>query len=218
MEQIAVRSQTPVNAVRQIAVSVRAADTISAAGLIMVLESHPGIVATRRGDRPDVLVFSTAAVTPGAIAELQALRPAEVPVVLLATNVPEVSLLTLIENGVVAIVDSKSAHGPELAEAVAAATKMESVMPKAVLRKLVQLVQRMQRDTLDPLGVNSVGLTDREVDILRLLADGAETAEIARQLTYSESTIKHVLHGLTTRYKFRNRVQAVAFALRAGVV
>jgi DNA-binding NarL/FixJ family response regulator len=76
----------------------------------------------------------------------------------------------------------------------------------------------MQRETLGPLGVNSAGLTEREVEVLRLLADGAETAEIARKLTYSESTIKHVLHSLTTRYKLRNRVQAVAFALRAGVL
>jgi DNA-binding NarL/FixJ family response regulator len=51
-----------------------------------------------------------------------------------------------------------------------------------------------------------------------LLADGAETAEIARRLTYSESTIKHVLHTLSARGNFRNRPHAVAFALRAGVL
>jgi DNA-binding NarL/FixJ family response regulator len=63
-----------------------------------------------------------------------------------------------------------------------------------------------------------LGLSEREVEVLRLLADGAETSEIARKLTYSESTIKHVQHTLSTRSKFRNRVHAVAFALRAGVL
>ncbi|MET7998333.1 response regulator transcription factor [Amycolatopsis sp. NPDC005232] len=212
------RVVTHMSAVQQIAVSVRAADTISAAGLMMVLETNPKIVGCRPGERPDVLVFSTTHVTPGAIAELREMRPAEVPVVLLASSVPEASLLALIECGVVGIVDAKSAHRCELDQAVAAATENESVMPKAVLGQLVGLVQRMQRDTLAPLGITSVGLAEREVQILRLLAEGIDTAEIARQLTWSESTIKHVLHNLTKRYNFRNRVQAVAFALRAGIV
>jgi DNA-binding NarL/FixJ family response regulator len=80
------------------------------------------------------------------------------------------------------------------------------------------LVQQMQHDVLAPLGINAAGLSPREVDVLRLVADGADTSEIAKELAYSESTVKHVLYELTTRLKLRNRTHAVAFALRAGVL
>jgi DNA-binding NarL/FixJ family response regulator len=71
---------------------------------------------------------------------------------------------------------------------------------------------------LHPLGYTGVGLSTREVEILRLLAEGRETREIADALSYSESTVKKDLHELITRFRLRNRTQAVAFAIRAGVL
>jgi DNA-binding CsgD family transcriptional regulator len=62
------------------------------------------------------------------------------------------------------------------------------------------------------------GLSQRELDVLRLLAEGYSTVEIGRRLAYSERTIKHTLHQLTTRLALRNRVHAVAYALRAGLI
>ena len=64
------------------------------------------------------------------------------------------------------------------------------------------------------LGLN--GLTDRENTVLRLVADGLSTREIASQLAYSERTIKTVMQDLTTRLYLRNRAHAVAYAVRNG--
>jgi DNA-binding NarL/FixJ family response regulator len=61
-------------------------------------------------------------------------------------------------------------------------------------------------------------LRSREVDVLRLVAEGYDTAEIARTLSYSERTIKKVLHEMTMRLQLRNRSHAVAYALRAGLI
>jgi DNA-binding NarL/FixJ family response regulator len=58
----------------------------------------------------------------------------------------------------------------------------------------------------------------REVDVLRLLAQGLSTREVARTLAYSERTIKNVIYDLTTRQGLRNRTHAVAVAVRDGVV
>ena len=57
-------------------------------------------------------------------------------------------------------------------------------------------------------------LCEREMDVIRLLADGLGTAEIARHLNYSERTVKSIVHGVITRLKLRNRSHAVAFAIR----
>jgi DNA-binding NarL/FixJ family response regulator len=61
-------------------------------------------------------------------------------------------------------------------------------------------------------------LTPRETEVLRLVADGLDTSEIALQMCYSERTVKNVLHDLTTRLQLRNRTHAVAYAVREGLI
>ncbi len=61
-------------------------------------------------------------------------------------------------------------------------------------------------------------LRPRELDVLALVADGLSTREVARTLAYSERTIKNILQDLTTRFGLRNRTQAVAWALRNGLI
>ncbi|MBN6042316.1 response regulator transcription factor [Amycolatopsis sp. 195334CR] len=62
------------------------------------------------------------------------------------------------------------------------------------------------------------GLSPREIQVLRLLAEGRDTAEIAAELAYAERTVKNILSGLLTRLELRNRTHAVAHALRHGLI
>lgn len=71
---------------------------------------------------------------------------------------------------------------------------------------------------VDPVGATTRGWSAREIAVLRLLAQGLSTREVARRLAYSERTIKNVVYDLTTRHGLRNRTHAVAVAVRAGVV
>jgi len=61
-------------------------------------------------------------------------------------------------------------------------------------------------------------LNDRDLQLLRLLADGATVAEVAARLFCSERTVKYALHQLLERFGLRNRVHAVAWALRSGLL
>jgi DNA-binding NarL/FixJ family response regulator len=54
--------------------------------------------------------------------------------------------------------------------------------------------------------------------VLRLVADGLDTHQIAEKLAYSERTIKNVLYGVMSRLQLRNRAHAVAYALREGYI
>jgi DNA-binding NarL/FixJ family response regulator len=56
------------------------------------------------------------------------------------------------------------------------------------------------------------------VDVLRLVADGWDTNDIAEKLCCSVRTVKNVVYTLTNRLKLRNRVHAVAYAMQAGVL
>ena len=61
-------------------------------------------------------------------------------------------------------------------------------------------------------------LTNREEQVLRLIADGHATREVAEELCYSERTVKNVLHDVVTKLGARTRSHAVAHAVRAGLI
>jgi DNA-binding CsgD family transcriptional regulator len=61
-------------------------------------------------------------------------------------------------------------------------------------------------------------MSQRELRVLRLVAEGHPTSRIARELSYSERTVKSILHDVTTRLQLRNRAQAVAYAVREGLI
>jgi DNA-binding NarL/FixJ family response regulator len=147
------------------------------------------------------------------VAQLRAARADGTPVVLLARGIEDASLMTLVEAGVVAFLDRSSATEAELTDAVIAAAAGEGIMSKHDLGRLLGMVRKTQA-----AAPGALGLSVREADILRLIAEGLDTSEVARELAYSESTVKHALQELTTRLRLRNRCHAVAFALRAGLI
>jgi DNA-binding NarL/FixJ family response regulator len=61
-------------------------------------------------------------------------------------------------------------------------------------------------------------LTDREQQVLALIAAGHPTREVAQELCYSERTVKNVLHDVVTKLNARSRSQAVASAVREGLI
>ncbi len=64
----------------------------------------------------------------------------------------------------------------------------------------------------------SAACRPRETEVLRLVAEGHDTSEIASRMCYSERTVKNVLHDLTTRLQLKNRTHAVAYAMREGLI
>ncbi|TDD61902.1 response regulator transcription factor [Kribbella antibiotica] len=202
-------------------VLVHSTESVTAAGLTSYLHTRPDIrvVDERRPEEADVLVFSTERLTYEAMAQLrQATTQAQRPTVLMASLLDDALLLSVIECGVVAILPRTAVTVEQLLDSIRAAAAGEAVMPREVVGKVLRSVGKLQRDVLEPNGLNLAGLGAREVDVLRMMADGWGTDQIARELQYSERTVKHVLSQLTTRLNLRNRAHAVAYAVRAGVI
>lgn len=61
-------------------------------------------------------------------------------------------------------------------------------------------------------------LTRRELDVLRLLADGGTTRDIAERMSYSERTVKNIVRDLLVKLNGRTRAHAVALATRRGMI
>jgi DNA-binding NarL/FixJ family response regulator len=191
-----------------------AQDPVSLAGLSAILGRRSQLTLVFQSGQPvNVVVFAVETLLWSDVAQLRAARADGTPVVLLARRIEDASLMTLVESGVVAFLDRSSASEDELTDAVVAAAAGEGVMSKHDLGRLLGLVRKAQATV-----PGALGLSARETDILRLIAEGFDTSEVARELAYSESTVKHALQELTTRLQLRNRCHAVAFALRAGLI
>ena len=94
----------------------------------------------------------------------------------------------------------------------------DGAVPPDLLGRLLNQVGQLQRQVLGPRGLTFSGLAEREVQVLRLVADGFDTEEIAQKLSYSQRTVKNVLHDVTSRLHLRNRSHAVAYALKHGLI
>ncbi|WP_369233611.1 LuxR C-terminal-related transcriptional regulator [Streptomyces sp. R21] len=128
------------------------------------------------------------------------------------------TLQRVIECGVAAVLRRSEADQDQLLHLVRAIADGEGVLPGDLLGKLLTHVSSLQRSALDPRGLSLSTLTTREADMLRLVSEGLDTAEIARKTSYSERTVKNVLHEITTRLQLRNRAHAVGYALRNGLI
>ncbi|MCX4459619.1 response regulator transcription factor [Streptomyces sp. NBC_01728] len=205
----------------RIPVVVQAPDPISRAGVRSQLGQHavielldsaeagPGMVAVLVNEGPDETTLSRLR---------RLVRSDGARAVLVVNAIREAELLDVIECGVGAIVWRHEASAHRLVQAVLAAARGDGDLPADLLGRLIIQVGSLQRTASGQSGVPLSGLVPREIDVLRLVAEGLDTGEIASKLSYSERTVKNVMHGLTTRLHLRNRAHAVAYALREGYI
>ncbi len=205
----------------RITVDLRAQDPISQAGIASQLRTRPEvrIIDRAAADAADVVVVVVDVVDDGALRLLrQAQRTGTPRGVLVVTQIDEQQLVSAAECGFVGVVRRTEATPERLITVIGAVAKGEGYVPADLLGGLLTQVGRVQGQVLAPRGLNFTGLAAREIEVLRLVAEGYDTADIAVRLAYSERTIKNVLHAVMTRLNLRNRSHAVAYALRQGLI
>jgi DNA-binding NarL/FixJ family response regulator len=201
------------------AVSVHASDPLSRAGIASQVNEHPGLRLAMNGTPADVAVVVTDAVDQSAVQAIRAAsRDGGTRVVAVVGQADDAGVLAAVEAGASGLLRRREADTQRLAAAVRAAASGDGTLPPDLLGRLLRQVGQLQRDVLGPQGLNLSGLTEREVKVLRLVADGLSTAEVARTLAYSERTIKNIIQDVVSRFRLRNRAHAVAFALREGLI
>lgn len=199
-------------------VALYASDPISRAGISAGL-SAGGLAVAEEQDDADVALVVVDEITEDVNRLVRQLARASLSgIVLVVTRIDDQGLFTAVETGVNALLRRSEATPQALAEAVREVANGNAALPSDLLGRLMNQVGSLHDQVLAPQGMHLGGLSDREVDVLRLVADGHATSEIARQLCYSERTIKNVIQGVTTRLRLRNRSHAVAYALRHGLL
>jgi DNA-binding NarL/FixJ family response regulator len=207
-----------------VAVAVLASDAITAEGTAAYLRSQDWItlLPAASRERADVVVILATRVTDETLSlmQLTAEQAAnrDMRFVLVGDGVREPQLLRAISCGLVSVIPRQGTDHERIVRAIAGVRSDRLEMPQVALSWLVGHIRTIQRDVLAPSGLGAAGLEHREAEVLRLLADGLATGEIAERLSYSERTVKNIIHGVLSRLNLRNRAHAVAFALRNGLL
>ncbi|MER7016311.1 response regulator transcription factor [Saccharopolyspora sp. NPDC000359] len=202
-------------------VAVWASDPITSTGLTeMLLPSAEVFVAANTFPADvDVLVFAADTVTPEVVEHMRrAAARTSAPAVLVVRQLDRSVLMRVVECRVVAVLHRNATTGERLAEAIKIASEGGGALPTNLQGELLRQLEHLHREVLEPHGLSSAGFTSREIDILRLLAEGLGTEEIGRKLCYSERTVKNVIYAMTSRLNMRNRPQLVAHCVRAGII
>ena len=202
-----------------VATYVHARDPISQAGVVAQLRMRHEIRVVDSAAEAAVAVMIADTVDESTTRELRAMRKDGQPrLMLVATAVDDAALVAAAEAGVAGLLRRSDANSEMLVRTIIKVGSGEGEVPPDLLGRLLEQVGRLQRQVLAPRGLTFSGLTPRETQVLRLVADGFDTGEIALRMCYSERTVKNVLHDLTTRLQLRNRTHAVAYAVREGLI
>ena len=206
---------------RRVKVFVHATDPVSAMGIAGELRMRPEVHVVEDGDHEwaQVAVIVVDEVDSSAVQTVRQIhRDGCQRVVMVVTRLEDAGLLAAVEAGACGILRRSEAVADRVAEAVLTAANGDGSVPPDLLGRLLHQMSKLQRQVLAPRGLSLSGFSEREVDVLRLLSEGWDTAEIASKLSYSERTVKNVIHDITARLQLRNRSHAVAYAVRAGVI
>ena len=143
----------------------------------------------------------------GAVAEA-----AGAPVVVCSSLCSDDAVLAALQAGAVGVLRKETLTTDSLANAVRAAANGTGVVTSELLRELLDGISHEDGKHVGPR------LSDREQQVLSLIAEGHPTREVAQQLCYSERTVKNVLHDVVTKLNARSPSQAVAHAVREGLI
>jgi DNA-binding NarL/FixJ family response regulator len=198
---------------------IHARDPISLAGVVAQLRMRPEIRVVETAAEATVAVMIADTVDESTTRELRVMRKdGQLRLMLVATAIDDAALVAAAEAGVAGLLRRCDASADVLVRTIVKVASGEGEVPSDLLSRLLEQVGRLQRQVLAPRGLTFSGLTPRETQVLRLVADGLDTGEIALRMCYSERTVKNVLHDLTTRLQLRNRTHAVAYAVREGLI
>ncbi|MCK9897031.1 response regulator transcription factor [Frankia sp. AgB32] len=170
------------------------------------------------GTLPDIVLMDVRMPGRDGIAAAGAIRRA-VPrtrIVMLTVSDEESDLFEAIKAGAVGYL-LKTIPPHEVAGAVRAVHNGQSLISPSMASKLMVEFATMARGTEDRPRAPAPHLTARELEVLKLVAEGRANREIARKLFISENTVKNHVRNILDKLQLHSRMEAVMYAVRQGL-
>ena len=188
------------------------------ADIQVIAEADSGSAAIRAVEQyqPDIVLMDLE--MPGeldgiaATRQIRKLRP-ETQVIVVTSHHQDEYIFPAVRAGAISYL-LKDVEPEELASAIRKAAHGEAVLDSRVASRIVQELQGLRKENVNPF----TELSEREFDVLRLIAAGKSNAEIAETLVIGESTVKTHISNILRKLHLEDRTQAAVYAWQEGIV
>ncbi|MBO9317087.1 MAG: response regulator transcription factor [Chloroflexus sp.] len=180
--------------------------------IIVVGEASSGEEALQLAESWQVDVIVIDVLMPGGIDGIETTRRLkrllpQVQIIILSGYADDARVIGALRAGAITYVE-KDSQPEQLLEAVRGAVQGKAIFEPTLMQRIIQAQTMKSSDVL----------TEREREVLRLLAEGLTNAEIAVRLSVSEETVKTHVAGILRKLGLAHRTQAAIYALRNGIV
>jgi DNA-binding NarL/FixJ family response regulator len=196
-------------------------------GLMLVLESEDGIEVVGEADDGEDAITKSEQLAPDVvlmdvrmprISGIEATRRLSemlptTKIIMLTVSDEEEDLYEAIKAGATGYL-LKEISIEEVADAVRAVTQGQTLISPSMASKLIAEFTNLAKRATDRQQVPVPRLTERELDVLRLVAQGITNREIAEQLFIAENTVKNHVRNILEKLHLHSRMEAVLYAVR----
>jgi DNA-binding NarL/FixJ family response regulator len=190
---------------------------LEAAGFDVVGQVGDGLSAVEAAIemRPDLVLMD---ITMPKLSGLDALRrmraeAPEIQVVMLTVSDEDSDLLAAVQSGAKGYIH-KSLSAQEFLDLISGLERGEAALSRKTAARLIAGLGNSPGPEVD----KTLRLTQREIELLRLVADGLSNKAIAQSLNVSENTVKYHVRNILQKLGVQNRTEAVAHAMRSGIL
>jgi NarL family two-component system response regulator LiaR len=187
-------------------------------GIEVVGEASNGLEALQQVEKlhPDVILMDLVMPEMGGVEAIQRITAAhpEARILVMTSFAADDKVFPSIKAGALGYL-LKDSDPEDMLRMIRQVHRGELSIHPSIARKVIQELNRSQEISRGPMTPSP--LTEREVEILQLLAQGVENKEIARRLSLRDATVRTHVSNILSKLQLANRVQATLYALRSGI-
>lgn len=192
---------------------------LEAAGFTVVGQAENGQVAVEKSAqlRPDLILLDIHMPVMNGLEALRQINSTmpNVKIVMLTVSEDEENLLEAIKSGASGYL-LKNLNSQAFIKSLEGLQRGEAALPRSAVPKVMKGLADLSRQRSGQEA--GVALSDREMEILRLVAEGQSNAAISEQISLSENTVKYHLKNIMQKMNAHSRMEAVMSAMKSGLL